>query len=848
METAKTSDTSVFSYSYNPSEIEEKWQKIWEERRVFKLKGKGEKKYILVMFPYPSGRIHMGHVRNYSIGDAVARYYRMKGYDVLHPIGWDAFGLPAENAAIEHGIHPAKWTQDNISYMKKQLKRLGISYDWDREIDTSSPVYYKWEQKFFIEMFKKGLAYRKLGFVNFCPKCDTVLANEQVISGKCWRCDTPIIKKRMWGWYLKITQYADELLAELDKLDWPERVKKMQRDWIGRSEGARILFPIDGMEQKIEIFTTRPDTVFGVTFMVLAPEHDLVFEITTDDRKKEVQAFCDEVFRMSREERGTKLLGVFTGRYAINPFTGERVPIWVSNYVLPDYGTGAIMAVPAHDERDFEFAKKFGLKIKPVIVPYEGEHDFEKGAYTERGKLINSGEFSGLDSEEAKRKITEFAKKKGFGDFAVSYKLRDWGISRQRYWGAPIPIIYCEKCGMVPEKEENLPVVLPPRMEDMEEWSKIKCPYCGSDAKREKDTMDTFVESSWYFLGYLSGDIEKVDFSSGPFNPELVKRYMPVDMYIGGIEHAVLHLLYARFFTKVLRDLGYIDISEPFSKLVTQGMVIKDGAKMSKSKGNVVDPDDVVRDFGADTARGFILFAAPPEKDLEWSWHGVNGIFRFLNRIWNSFMKTKDFIRKEIEEKNELGHNLVLDDKNVLVETQNEPIISLRKSYANSILSADEDIKELGFNTAIARLMEFINSFEDFLKSKPNLNKREDILCILGMMVGFLKVLSIFTPHISEELFHILKKEFEGKEYEKSILEESWVYTDGLEKFTIEEFISIPVQVNGKLRGEVTVKRGAEQDEVLKLALQNQKISKYLDGKQIKKVIFIKDKIINIIV
>ncbi len=850
METAKTSDISVFSY--NPSEIEEKWQKIWEARGVFKLKGKGEKKYILVMFPYPSGRIHMGHVRNYSIGDAVARYYRMKGYDVLHPIGWDAFGLPAENAAIEHGIHPAKWTQDNISYMKKQLKRLGISYDWDREVDTSSPSYYKWEQKFFIEMLKKGIAYRKLGYVNFCQKCNTVLANEQVISGKCWRCDTPIIKKRMWGWYLRITQYADELLDELDKLDWPERVKKMQRDWIGRSEGAKILFPIDGMEQKIEIFTTRPDTVFGVTFMVLAPEHDLVFEITTNDRKKEVQNFCDQVFRMSREERGTKLLGVFTGRYAINPFTGEKVPIWVSNYVLPDYGTGAIMAVPAHDDRDFEFAKKFGLEIKPVIVPYEGEHDFQKKAYTGRGKLINSGEFSGLDSQEAKKKITEFAKNNGFGDFAVSYKLRDWGISRQRYWGAPIPVIYCEKCGIVAEKEENLPIVLPPKMEDMEEWSKIRCPYCGSHAKREKDTMDTFVESSWYFLGYLSGNIEKVDFSSSPFNPELVKRYMPVDMYIGGIEHAVLHLLYARFFTKVLRDLGYIQISEPFSKLVTQGMVIKDGAKMSKSKGNVVDPDDVVRDFGADTARCFILFAAPPEKDLEWSWHGVNGVFRFLNRVWNSFIKAKDFIKKEMGEKNiqlddKLDHK-ILDDKNVLIDTDNEHLISLRKSYANCILSANKDIEELGFNTAIARLMELINYFEDFLKVSPTLNKKEDALCLLGMMVGFLKVLSIFAPHISDELFHILKKEFEKKELEKTILEENWVHVDGFEKFTIEDLLSIPVQINGKLRGEITIKRGAEESEVLKLAMQNQKISKYLDGKQIKKVIFIKDKIINIIV
>lgn len=838
------SSSSFIGRPYNPSEIEEKWQKEWEIRDVFRLKGEGEKKYILVMFPYPSGRIHMGHVRNYTIGDAVARYYRMLGYDVLHPIGWDAFGLPAENAAIEHGVHPAKWTQENISYMKKQLKRLGISYNWKREIDTSSPQYYRWEQLFFIQMFERGLAYRKEGFVNFCERCNTVLANEQVIAGGCWRCGTPIIKKKMWGWFLKITNYADELLSELENLDWPERVKKMQRDWIGRSEGALFRFPVEGLETPLEIFTTRPDTVFGVTFMAVAPENDRVMELTVDGRKREVESFCEKVMRMSKEERGSEVSGVFTGRYAVNPFNGEKIPIWVANYVLPDYGTGAIMAVPAHDERDFEFAKKYQIKIKPVILPYDGTHDFSKSAFTDRGKLINSGEFSSLDSEEAKKKIVQFAKQKGFGDFAVSYRLRDWGISRQRYWGAPIPIIYCEKCGTVPEKPENLPVVLPPKMDDMEEWSKINCPYCGNPARREKDTMDTFVESSWYFLGYLSGDIEKVDFSSHPFNERLVERYMPVDMYIGGIEHAVLHLLYARFFTKVLRDLGYIKISEPFKKLVTQGMVIKDGAKMSKSKGNVVDPDDVVANYGADTARCFILFAAPVEKDLEWSDRGVVGIYRFLNRVWNTLNSIFDIIRKNGD------RSFEVDEKNVFLDVSGR-VDLLRKSYAYCVLSVEKDMGELGFNTSLARLMEFINSLNDFKehiqREKLSLSEK-DILCVIGMIAGFLKILSLFAPHISEELWHILKTEIENKKDHKLLSEEKWAITYGLEKFLEEEYITIPVQVNGKLRGEIKVKRGANQSEVVEIAKSDAKVSKYIEGKEIKKVIFVKDKIINIIV
>lgn len=821
---------------YNPRQIEAKWQEIWEKRNSFGLKGKGKKMYVLVMFPYPSGRIHMGHVRNYSIGDALARFYRMSGYDVLHPIGWDAFGLPAENAAIEHGVHPAKWTYENISYMKNQLKRLGISYDWNREINTSSPEYYKWEQLFFIKMYEKNLAYRRMGFVNFCNRCQTVLANEQVIAGSCWRCGTPIVKRKMWGWFLRITQYAEELLAELDKLDWPERVKKMQIEWIGKSQGARFSFKVCNSDISIDVFTTRPDTVFGVTFISLAPENDLVMEVTEASRRSDVESFCEKVMRMTKEERGHHMIGVFTGSYAINPFTDEKIPIWVSTYVLPDYGTGAIMAVPAHDSRDYEFAKKYDIPIRPVIIPYEGEHDFSLSAYEGKGRLVNAGAFSDMDSEEAKVKITEFAKQKGIGDFAVSYRLRDWGISRQRYWGAPIPIVYCDKCGIVPEKEENLPVTLPPDMSDMERWSHTRCPHCGGEARREKDTMDTFVESSWYFLGYLSGNISKVDFSSGPFNPELVKRYMPVDIYIGGIEHAVLHLLYARFFTKILRDLGYIDISEPFSRLITQGMVIKDGAKMSKSKGNIVDPDDVVRKYGADTARSFILFAAPVEKDLDWSDRGVNGIYRFIQRVWRNFVlmieKIKRFDFEISEEKIFSG----VSDK----------VANVRKAYAKSMVSAYNDVRELRFNTALARAMEFINYFEKFIREEE-VETKNDVECIANIMVGFLKLFSLFAPHVSEELFYLISSQVTKREH-TPISEQSLDNYEKLKIFLEEDVVKIPVQINGKLRGEIEVRKDANENDIMEAISKSERLSKYTKDKEIKKLIYVKNRIVNIII
>ena len=811
------------SERYEPGKIEEKWQKIWEKEDRFSIKGEGEKKYVLVMFPYPSGRIHMGHVRNYTIGDAVARYLRMKGYDVLHPIGWDAFGLPAENAAIQHGVHPAKWTFENIRYMKSQLKRLGISYDWKRELATCTPEYYKWEQKFFIQMFRKGLAYRAETFVNFCPSCNTVLANEQVIGGRCWRCDTEVEKRKMWGWFLKITAYAEELLKELDGLDWPERVKKMQREWIGKSLGAKFKFPIPDLGEDLEIFTTRPDTVFGVTFMALAPEHPLAEKIATPDRKEEVENFRARVMKMSKEKRGETIEGVFTGRYAKNPFTGEMVPIWIANYVLPDYGTGAIMAVPAHDQRDWEFAQKYNLPIKVVIKP-EVEHDFEKGAWEEGGICINSGEFSGLPSEEAKRKITEYAKEKGFGDFAVSYRLRDWGISRQRYWGAPIPIVYCPHCGVVPEKEENLPVKLPENPEDMPKFAQTQCPYCGKEAKRETDTMDTFVESSWYFLAYLSGDEKGINLEKEPFNPRLVKRYMPVVIYIGGIEHAVLHLLYARFFTKVLRDLGYIDFGEPFRKLVTQGMVIKDGAKMSKSKGNVVDPDDVVAQYGADTVRIFILFAAPVEKDLDWSDRGVAGAFRFLKRLWNTTLSLRSkFKLDEVEA-----------DENLWKEKKFEGDAGeIQKAWAKTLKGITDDIERWAFNTAIAKMMEFLNFLQDVEKKDSISDDARKVL--KSSLLGFFRTLYPFAPHIAEEL----NEKFSGGFIEK------WPDTAGVEGFLKEKVLKIPVQVNGKVRGEITLPPDADEKTALEEALKNPRIAKWV--KEVKKVIWVKGRILNIV-
>lgn len=636
---------------YDFRAIEEKWQKYWEENDVFHTDENSDKEkyYVLEMFPYPSGKLHMGHVRNYSIGDVTARYMRMKGFNVLHPMGWDSFGLPAENAAIKNGIRPDIWTHDNIAEMKNQLKALGLSYDWEREVATCKEDYYKWTQWMFIQFFNKGLAYKKKNPVNWCPSCQTVLANEQVVDGACERCKSPVGKKELSQWYFKITDYAERLLADLDELPgWPEKVKLMQKNWIGKSVGAEVDFAVEGHEESMRIFTTRPDTLFGATFMVLAPEHPLVKTLVTPEHQAEVDAFMDRLQYLSDIDRNSTTLekeGCFTGSYAINPLTDKRIPIYIANYILMDYGTGAIMAVPAHDQRDFDFASKYGIEIIPVIQsqdPAVDMNNLTEPLLTD-GPMINSGQFNGLNNREALPKIVKYIEEKGLGKKAVNFRLRDWLISRQRYWGAPIPMIYCEDCGWVPEKEENLPVLLPTDVEftgkgespltTSKVFADVVCPHCGKPAVREMDTMDTFVDSSWYFLRYTDAKNDQE-----PFSREKADYWMNVDQYIGGVEHAILHLLYARFYTKVLHDLGLTEANEPFKNLLTQGMVLMDGSKMSKSKGNIVSPSEIIEKYGSDTARLFILFAAPPDRDLEWSETGVEGSYKFLNRVWRMVM------------------------------------------------------------------------------------------------------------------------------------------------------------------------------------------------------------------
>jgi leucyl-tRNA synthetase len=643
---------------YYPKSIESKWQEYWGRERLFETKADPslQKFYLLEMFPYPSGRIHMGHVRNYTIGDVVARFLKMQGYNVLHPMGWDAFGMPAENAAIKAKIHPAKWTYDNIAYMRRQLQKLGFSYDWSREFATCDVSYYRWEQLFFLKMYERGLAYRGKAYVNWCSSCQTVLANEQVEGGACWRCDQPVVQKEMEQWFFRITDYVEELLDFTYKLPgWPERVLTMQQNWIGKSIGTEILFPMTSGDGAIKVFTTRADTLFGATFMSLAPEHPLVEEISRlTPRRDEIMTFVERAKLAQRSDRTADLLekeGVFTGSYCINPMTQEHIPIYVANFVVMEYGTGAVMAVPAHDQRDFEFAKKYGLPIRLVITPERSTSASAAEQLTEAdeedGVLVNSGPFTGMSSAQAREAVTAALAEKGQGRQTVQYRLRDWGISRQRYWGAPIPIIYCSRCGTVPVPENDLPVVLPTDVELLsngasplpvcEEFANVRCPRCAGPARRETDTMDTFVESSWYFARFACSD-----YSEGPLDKERVDYWLPVNQYIGGIEHAVLHLLYSRFFVKVLRDMGYVQMDEPFLNLLTQGMVIKDGAKMSKSKGNVVDPDEMIESYGADTVRLFCLFASPPERDLDWSDQGVEGAFRFLSRVWRLVAENLD--------------------------------------------------------------------------------------------------------------------------------------------------------------------------------------------------------------
>ncbi len=819
---------------FNPQKVEEKWQKIWEEKKKFKATEDKERKkyYLLEMFPYPSGRIHMGHVRNYSIGDVLARFKRMRGFNVLHPMGWDAFGMPAENAAIQNKSHPAKWTYENMDYMRSQLKKMGLSYDWDREIATCDVDYYKWEQLIFLRMFREGLAYKKTSFVNWCPKCETVLANEQVEDGCCWRCDSGVEQKELDQWFFRITKYAEELLDYTEKLPgWPERVLVMQRNWIGKSHGCEIDFPVEGRNKAVKVFTTRQDTLYGATFMSLAPEHPLAVELTTEENIGKVGEFIEKVKKTDKLQRTAEDMekeGVFTGSYCINPVTGRRMPVYLANFVLTDYGTGAVMAVPTHDQRDFEFAKKYGLPLQVVIQP-EGESLDPAtmiAAYTEEGFMANSGDFDGMKSGEAKGKIADFLEKKGIGKKTVNFRLRDWGISRQRYWGNPIPIIYCEVCGVVPVPESDLPVVLPKDatfsgeggnpLAKVSGFVSVPCPLCGMMARRETDTMDTFVQSSWYFLRFCCPD-----YLAGPLHKGETEYWMPVDQYIGGIEHAVLHLLYARFFTKVLRDLGYVDIDEPFANLLTQGMVIKDGAKMSKSKGNVVDPDALISAYGADTARLFSLFAAPPEKDLDWSDQGVEGSFRFLNRIWKLVYETRDSF--DVAEAIPSG-------------TISEEGRKLRRMVHKTIRKVTEDIEDrFHFNTAIAAVMELVNSINAF---EPK-NKKINAPVLKEAVKSVILLLAPFVPHVSEELWECLG------------------HTDGLESAgwpdfnpaaAVEDELLIVVQVNGKLRGKITAASSSTEDEVKAAALADDKVKAFTDGKSVKKVIYVPGKLVNIVV
>jgi len=818
---------------YTPGEIELKWQKFWDESKTFRAVEDTEKQkyYLLEMFPYPSGRIHMGHVRNYSIGDVIGRFKRMRGYNVLHPMGWDAFGMPAENAAIQNKSHPAKWTYENIAYMRGQLKQLGLSYDWDRELATCDVAYYRWEQKIFLEMFSRGLAYKKTSFVNWCPKCETVLANEQVEDGGCWRCDSEVRQKELDQWFFRITDYAEELLEWTHKLPgWPERVLVMQRNWIGKSYGCEIDFPLEGAAGSVRVFTTRQDTVFGATFMSLAPEHPLARELTTADRQAEVDAFVEEVRTTDRTRRTDddfEKKGVFTGSWCTNPVTGVRMPVYLANFVLMDYGTGAVMAVPTHDQRDFEFARKYSLPLQVVIQPEGVTLDAATmtEAFTEPGILCNSGRFDGQGSEDAKEAIADYFQGEGLGTKTVNFRLRDWGISRQRYWGNPIPVIYCDVCGVVPVPDRDLPVTLPVDVEftgeggsplaRQESFVNVTCPVCGIAARRETDTMDTFVQSSWYFLRYCCPDL-----LDGPLDRAKVDYWMSVNQYIGGIEHAVMHLLYARFFTKVLRDMGHITCDEPFTNLLTQGMVIKDGAKMSKSKGNVVDPDALIRKYGADTARLFSLFAAPPEKDLDWSDQGVDGSFRFLNRVW-----------KLVHDKLQVAGTAGRIDLSALTAEER----TLRRSVHKTIRKVTEDLEErFHFNTAIAAVMELLNTLQSTELSTPQygavMKEALDTMVLL---------LAPFVPHMSEELWQRLGH---------TGLLSSTPWPDYDRTAVVDEEVLVVVQVNGKLRSKITLPAGTGEEELKAKALADEKVQPFLEGVQVRKVICVPGKLVNIVV
>lgn len=820
---------------YDFKTIEEKWQKKWEADHAFKTTEDTSKPkyYALEMFPYPSGNLHMGHVRNYSIGDVVARYKKMQGFNVLHPMGWDSFGLPAENAAIKHGTPPAEWTWKNIDNMRTQLKRLGFAIDWDREVATAKEEYYKFTQWMFLQLFKNGLAYKKKSFVNWCPSCQTVLANEQVVNGKCERCKSEVGKRDLEQWFFSITKYADRLLKDIDKLGgWPDKVKSMQTNWIGKSEGAELKFRLDGSDEELTVFTTRPDTVYGVSYIVIAPEHPIV-ESLISGRPEEAacREFIKKVHGMSeimRSSTDTEKEGVFTGRYVINPLNGKKVPLYLANYVFLDYGTGIVMGVPAHDQRDFDFAKKYNLPIEIVVQP-EGQN--MKGedlteAFAAEGIMENSGEFDGMNNREALKKIIDYVEEKGIGERKVNFRLRDWLISRQRYWGAPIPVVYCEKCGTVPIPESELPVRLPENVKftgqgksplsECEEFMNTTCPKCGGHARRESDTMDTFVCSSWYYLRYCDPHNDKM-----PFSKDKVDYWMNVDQYIGGVEHAILHLLYARFFTKVLYDLGYVSCEEPFENLLTQGMVLKDGSKMSKSVGNVVSPDEIVAKYGADTARLFILFAAPPERDLDWNDTAVEGAYKFLNRVWRAVDELKPF----------------MSDEKVVSASLNAEEKKLRFAVNASIKKVTEDFERFSFNTAISSIMEMVNELYRYKDatapesySKPLIGEALRSLIVL---------LSPIVPHITQEMWESIGNN-------TALFDTPWPSFD--ESALVVSEVEIVVQINGKIRDKMTVSADLGREQMEEIAKTSDKVKALIGDKQIVKVIAVPKKLINIVV
>lgn len=856
---------------YDHRSIEARWQSVWEKEGAFKASrdAAGEKYYVLEMFPYPSGKIHMGHVRNYSIGDVLARFLIMRGKNVLHPMGWDSFGLPAENAAIQHGIHPAKWTRENIANMKTQLKRLGLGYDWEREVATYLPDYYKWNQWIFLKFLEKGLAYKKRSSVNWCPSCATVLANEQVEEGLCWRCSSIVEMKDLDQWFLRITAYAEELLDCTYRLPgWPEKVLVMQRNWIGRSEGAEVSFKVEGTDTEIRIFTTRPDTLFGVTFMSLAAAHPLLGRITAPERKAEVEAFAARVKAAPRVERGAEEIkeGVFTGAYCVNPLTRVKVPVYAANFVLMGYGTGAVMAVPAHDQRDFEFAKTYGLPISVVINPPDKALDAAamECAYVDEGVMVNSDRFSGMKNTDAMKGIVKFLEEIGAGKGAVTYKLRDWGISRQRYWGCPIPVIYCKDCGVVSVPIDALPVELPTDvaikgqmspLADSAKFANAACPKCGKPGKRETDTMDTFVDSSWYFLRYCSPNDENL-----PFDKNDAAYWMPVDQYIGGIEHAVMHLLYARFFTKALRDLGLHGFDEPFKNLLTQGMVCKetqrcpehgflfpeeaDGGKcrrcgaaveagavekMSKSKKNVIDPDKIIEKYGADTTRLFSLFAAPPEKDLDWSEDGVDGSYRFLGRVWRLVVGNLEAVKgvKAYDPNSAEG---------LSPETQD-----IRRITHETIKKVTQDIEErFHFNTAISAIMELVNALYIFNPVKDGASSGDANLRVFRESLdAVVALLAPFAPHIAEELWERLG-------HKTALHKTRWPDYDvaALKR----ALVLVVVQVNGKVRGKISVPPGSTEEAVRGMALGDEKVKEWTKDKTLTKFVYVPDKLVSMVV